>query len=161
MTSYKPLKSGKGRYNYNTPKTEYVETPSPTTLWRSVLSRVKSSPFLLWQAWPCTISGFSIFSFNNSRFRRTERGTVWCSPLADIFVHSTPSSLNNFQTRPNYTTTTTISGLMLHNVLLFIIPNKIVNIVSICFSSNLNANDAFFICDQQNHVSCNKGKLIS
>ena len=82
----------------HTPKTEYVETPSPTTLWHSVLSSVKSSPFLLWHAWPWAISGFSIFSFANSRLRSTERGTVWWSLLAAIF--HTPHSILNFQILP-------------------------------------------------------------
>lgn len=57
--------------------------PSPKTRWHSVLMNVKSSPFLLWLACPCVISGRSIFSLANSRFNNTDNGTVWWSPLFD------------------------------------------------------------------------------
>ena len=44
----------------NSPKTKYVETPSPITLWHSVLSKMKSSIFLLW----LTLSMYNIRFLN-------------------------------------------------------------------------------------------------
>lgn len=84
-----------------TPKTWYVVTSSPSTRWHSVLTNVKSSPFLLWLAWPCEISGFSTFSLANSRFNNTESGTVWWwSPLEDILRNHTLST--NHKCVPSY-----------------------------------------------------------
>lgn len=86
-----------------TAKTEYVDTPSPTTLWQSVFTMVKSSPFLLWLAWPWIISGLSIFSLANSRFSSTESGTVWWLSLLLDIVH-TPKHLKSSTTQPLFQT---------------------------------------------------------
>lgn len=79
----------------HTAKTEYEETASPIPLWQSVLINVKSSPFLLWQASPYTISGLLIFSFANSRSSSTESWTVWCSLLVDIVSGIRPRYLRD------------------------------------------------------------------